>query len=100
MTIDYSQSGAPETVDAYLVSLRARVENILSDLDARGVTGKHKGKDIDMDAIQEQLSEDEREQLDNFQTEIKRIFADAENIDPSQLHHQSPRSPRHNLRAI
>lgn len=100
MTIDYSQPGTPAAVDAYLVSLRARVENILSDLDARGITNKHEGKNIDMDALQAQLSEDERERLDNFQSEIRRIFTDAENIDPAQLRHQSPRSPRNNLRAI
>ena len=100
MTIDYSQPGTPEAVDAYLVSLRARVENIISDLDARGITNKHNGKNIDMDAIQAQLSKEERERLDNFQAEIKRILTDAENIDPAQLRHQTPRSPRHNLRAI
>ena len=100
MTIDYAQPGTHKAVNAYLVSLRARVENIFDDLNERGITNKHAGKDIDIDAIQTQLSEEERERLDKFQTEIKRIFDEAENIDPAQLHRQAPRSLRRNLQAI
>ena len=100
MNIDYAKPEAAEHVDAYLFALREQVEKFLDELEARGIRRKPHGNDIDLDAVQAQLSDEEQEHLDNFQTEIKRIFHEAETLSPAEMSHNSRHSPRRNLRAI
>ena len=100
MNIDYAKPETAEHVEAYLFALRAQVERFLEELEARGIRRKSPGNDIDLDAVQAQFSDEEQEHLDNFQTEIKRIFHEAETLSPAEMNHSTPHSPRRNLRAI